>query len=126
GRGASGSAAASPVRGEASGGREADHTGVARSLPRRLRHAAVLAATALLVLAPAGSAAGYPRARACVYAAHSHRTMQRFERMVGRTLDCAVVFNNAAPNWHYWERPWFVSHNDPDLNWARWATAPHT
>jgi Glycosyl hydrolase family 26 len=86
----------------------------------------VLAATALVLLAPAGSAAGHPRARACVYAAHSHRTMQRFERMVGRTLDCAVVFNNAAPNWHYWERPWFVSHNDPDLNWARWATAPHT
>ena len=95
-----------------------------RSLPRRLRRTCALATVALLALAPAAGA--HARARACVYAAHRHSTMRQFERLVGRPLDCAVVFNNAAPDWGSWERPWFVTHGDPDLNWGRWATAPGT
>jgi hypothetical protein len=95
---------------------------VPRSLPRRLRCGCAVAAAALLALAPAAGA--QQRARACVYANHRHSTMHRFERLVGRPLDCAMVFNNAAPTWSSWERPWFVTHGDANLNWGRWATAP--
>lgn len=41
-------------------------------------------------------------------------------------MQCAVVFNDAAPDWTSWERPWFVAHGDPNLNWGRWATTPGT
>jgi hypothetical protein len=31
-----------------------------------------------------------------------------------------MVFNDAAPDWPAWERPWFATHRNPDLNWAVW------
>jgi hypothetical protein len=96
------------------------------SLPRRLRPA-VVACLALLVLAapaaPASAASSAPRSRACIYSAHSHATLAAFERLVHHRFSCAVVFNDASPDWKAWERPWFISHGDPDLNWGRWATA---
>src|SRR4051812_37978882 len=46
--------------------------------------------------------------------------------MVGRDIDCALVYNDASPDWAGWENPWFLHHPDPNLNWARWATAPGT
>jgi hypothetical protein len=72
------------------------------------------------------TASSAPRNRACVYTRHSHATLRAFERLVGHTFSCAVVFNDAAPDWRSWERPWFVGHPDKNLNWGRWATAPRT
>src|SRR4051794_35913861 len=46
--------------------------------------------------------------------------------MVGRDIDCALVYNDASPDWAGWENPWFLHHPDPNLNWAHWATAPGT
>ncbi|MGZ4201492.1 MAG: hypothetical protein ACXVRH_05500 [Thermoleophilaceae bacterium] len=62
--------------------------------------------------------------RVCAYSAHSVRQLQAFSRILGRDVDCAVVFNNASPDWAGWERPWFARNPQPDQNWRAWATAP--
>ena len=59
----------------------------------------------------------------CVYARHDVRSMTRFGQQVGRNFDCALVYNNAAPGWKDWAKPWFVVHGDPNFNWASWANA---
>jgi hypothetical protein len=41
-------------------------------------------------------------------------------------VNCAVVFNNASPDWAGWEKPWFTRHITPDQDWAKWATANGT
>ncbi len=62
--------------------------------------------------------------RVCAYSAHSIKQLSLFSRLVGRTIDCATVFDDAAPGWNAWERPWFVNYRHyPDHNWSRWATA---
>ncbi len=121
-----------PRPGQAGPVAPADGTGVALPLTQRLRRAAV-AGLALLVLTPAIADAARrdpptstPRNRACAYTKHSHATLKTFQRMVGHTFSCAVVFNDAAPDWRGWERPWFIHHGDKNLNWGKWATAPGT
>jgi hypothetical protein len=46
--------------------------------------------------------------------------------MVGRNFDCAMVYNNASPDWAGWENPWFLTGADANYNWASWAQAPGT
>lgn len=67
-----------------------------------------------------GSGASQAR-RVCAYSHHRIGDLAAFGRTIGRTIDCALVFNTAAPDWASWTRPWFVVHDDPDLNWARWV-----
>jgi hypothetical protein len=102
--------------------------------PLRLVQRGSLLAAAIAALAVTGSAparlggtwASRP-ARAsradCVYAANSVAVLSSFEELVRHRFDCALVFNNAAPDWANWEAPWFVSDPRPDFNWARWTTA---
>jgi Glycosyl hydrolase family 26 len=61
---------------------------------------------------------------ACVYSAHSVARLEAFGRMVHRTIDCALVYNDTSPDWAGWEDPWFLHHENPDHNWRTWATAP--
>jgi hypothetical protein len=74
---------------------------------------------------PPGSAASAPAGgdakRACFYGSVS--VMQQVGQQVGRTFDCALVFNDATPNWTGWEHPWFIGYYKPDFNWSAWATA---
>ena len=37
-----------------------------------------------------------------------------------------MVFNDAAPDWSGWERPWFTNRTYIDESWATWATTPGT
>jgi hypothetical protein len=62
----------------------------------------------------------------CIYAANDIGVLEGFERLVNRQFDCALVFNNAAADWPGWEKPWFLTNQDPRYNWATWATAPGT
>jgi Glycosyl hydrolase family 26 len=62
----------------------------------------------------------------CIYSANSISVLQSFERLVSRRFDCALVFNNASPDWASWERPWFLTQQDPTHSWGSWATAPGT
>jgi Glycosyl hydrolase family 26 len=75
--------------------------------------------------AGAGRGAGGGNAKAdCTYTANSVRVLRSFERMVNHTFDCALVYNNASPDWAGWEKPWFLTNQDPNYNWASWAAAP--
>ena len=80
--------------------------------------------------APAAPASGshaatapVARRQACVYTRHQIDALVAFGKLVGRNFNCAVVYNDAAPTWAGFEKPWFVVHSDPNLNWAKWATA---
>src|SRR5229473_388421 len=73
-------------------------------------------------LGSAGSMpAGGDAKRACFYGSVS--VMQHVGHQVGQTFDCALVFNDATPNWTGWEHPWFIGYYKPDFNWSAWATA---
>jgi len=100
-----------------------------------LRRPMLLSAAVLLLCATVLAASADARHRArrqpvpdtktvCAYGYHHVSIFQHFERLVGRDIDCALVYNDASPDWAGWENPWFIHHPDPDLNWARWATAP--
>src|SRR5690349_8225872 len=88
------------------------------------------ALTALILALSAAPATAAPvegnSKRNCVYAAHYISKMNALGAMVGHTYDCALVYNDASPDWAGWEMPWFVIHRNPDLNWANWKNAPGT
>ena len=85
--------------------------------------------------APSASAVAGPKAvsvrapvptdtkTACIYSHHSITALQQFGRLVGRDFTCALVYNNASPDWQGWESPWFTHQTMADSNWAAWATA---
>jgi hypothetical protein len=79
---------------------------------------------AILLLSTSSGTPRYAGKAPCLYASNSVRVLQTFERMVGRTFSCALVFNNAAPDWAGWESPWFLKESDPAYNWRLWARAP--
>jgi hypothetical protein len=81
--------------------------------------------------APSGRHTGPPligvnTKQSCAYSSHSVSKLAAFDRLVRRDTQCVIVFNNVSKNWRNWENPWFLGHNDPDHNWAAWATAPNT
>jgi hypothetical protein len=59
----------------------------------------------------------------CVYTQHRISGLNDFSALVGRTFDCAVVFNDTASTWSVWDQPWFLGGNDPDLRWGSWLRA---
>ena len=63
---------------------------------------------------------------ACVYTNHSISELDAFSAMVGRQMNCAMVYNDAVTTWQQWERPWFINDHVADNNWSGWATAPGT
>jgi hypothetical protein len=56
----------------------------------------------------------------CAYTNHSVGALDRLGSATGRPIECAVVFNNAAPTWGALVVPWFTTHADPDLDWGAW------
>ena len=95
------------------------------------RIASTMLAASALVLALAGCQHCSPVPQAdpfvgggtCLYSGHLIDRLDEFGEKVGRAIDCAVVFNNAAPTWAGLEMPWFVVHRDPNRNWAEWKNA---
>lgn len=59
----------------------------------------------------------------CLYSGHLIDRLGAFGEAIGRPIDCAMVFNNAAPTWDDLVTPWFVVHGDANLNWAEWKRA---
>src|SRR5919201_4420974 len=91
----------------------------------RLRLAALV--IVFMAVSATGAQAGtIGSKRACVYSAHSIATLAEFDNLVGRDIDCVLVYNNASPDWYGWETPWFIRHITPDHDWAAWATQPGT
>ena len=86
--------------------------------------AVIAACVAAVILLTGGSASGAER-RVCGYGGPISK-LTAFSRLAGREIDCAVVFNDAAATWQQWERPWFLYHVNPDLNYAKWQRADPT
>ena len=61
--------------------------------------------------------------RHCIYTEHRHSIFAEFTSLIGKEVDCALVFNDASTTWAYWAKPWFTTLPDPDLNWANWVAA---
>jgi hypothetical protein len=94
----------------------------------RWLHAGLAVGTAIgvtvgLVLGLAGGSIPDDSKADCASVGPSVSALSSFERLVGRGFDCAVVFNNASPDWSGWVSPWFLSDADP-YNWGRWVRAP--
>lgn len=90
--------------------------------------AAVLIAAGVstfLVSSSSGPQAGTGK-QVCLYSSHKLSQLQAFSHLTGRVINCAVVFNDASPDWRTWTQPWFLTHPpNPDVNWANWLrTAP--
>jgi hypothetical protein len=60
---------------------------------------------------------------ACIYPRQTISILDQLQQVVGRTYDCVIVYNDAAPDWNGWEQPWFTVQKDEDLNWANWVKA---
>ena len=74
--------------------------------------------------APKKATTVYDGSKFCVYSAHSINELNEFAAVLGRSVDCATIFNYSTPNWATWAAPWFLhSPNDPNVNWAGWAKA---
>jgi hypothetical protein len=72
----------------------------------------------VVLIATRGGAAG---PMPCAYANETRGGFARFEAVVGRRINCAMVFADAAPDWRSWEYPWFVYNRIPNENWTSFA-----
>jgi hypothetical protein len=59
----------------------------------------------------------------CAYSYHRVDQLSTLGAAVGHDFNCALVYNNASPDWANWEKPWFTIHGDPNFNWAHWKIA---
>lgn len=91
---------------------------------------AVLAATMIMSLTlPSAASAGAAASgaggaeTACAYTQHSISALNRFSTMVGRSIDCAVVFSDTTTTWPDWQQPWVLGGNNVDTQWAAWYRA---
>lgn len=75
---------------------------------------------------PSSGSGSASSAADCVYSANDIAVLESFERLVNRSFDCAMVFNNVATDWASWVQPWFVTNRNASGDWAGWATAPGT
>lgn len=82
----------------------------------------------LALVAPSAASATTPdlSKTACVYTNHSIAELDAFSAMVGRQMNCAMVYNDAVTTWQQWESPWFINDHIADNDWSAWATAPGT
>ena len=71
---------------------------------------------------PAGQGA-VGKARPCAYTADSISRLASFSDLVGEPITCAVVYNSSATTWAQLAEPWFLTGNNPDLRWDKWAAA---
>jgi hypothetical protein len=81
-------------------------------------------AVALTIAAPARAAIASNQKRVCVYSGHSLATLAAFDALVGRDVDCVMLFANSSATWADWESPWFLHATGVDDGWRSWATAP--
>jgi hypothetical protein len=102
------------------------HAHRARHRKRRPHRAHAMSATAPSTPAGAQALIGGNSKTDCVYAANSIQVLQAFDQMVNRNFECVLVYNDASPDWVGWEDPWFLTEQDPNYNWVKWATAPRT
>ena len=88
--------------------------------------AVVAAVATFVVLFVVGGSEPYSGKADCIYTSNNIQVLRSFEQLAGRRFDCVLVYNNNAPDWAGWERPWFVNDTEPQFDWSRWADARGT
>lgn len=84
----------------------------------------VAAAIALAIALTRSTSPGLDK-RVCAYSSHRVSVLEAFSHKIGRDVSCAVVFNDASLTWAQWASPWFLTHPNPDMNWANWLRSGH-
>ncbi len=87
---------------------------------------AVAVAAGLAALIASGRSEPFASRADCATVGATISGLYNFEQLADQTFHCVVVFNNAAPDWAGWVRPWFLTPSDRSLAWAAWATARGT
>jgi hypothetical protein len=67
-----------------------------------------------------------PSTLQCAYTGNSLSALAKLDLQLGKNLQCALVFANAAHTWAQWENPWFLASHDPDVQWDRWVAENST
>lgn len=68
---------------------------------------------------------GASRAAACIYPGATHADLTRFERQIGRKVNCVVEYSMSAPTWAQWADPWFIKNASQNANWAGFVRSGH-
>lgn len=58
--------------------------------------------------------------RPCAYTQHSIERLDSLGRLIDHDFDCALVFNDQAPDWYAWQHPWFTKSTEVDKDWTGW------
>ena len=66
-----------------------------------------------------------PAGRTCAYGGDTRSGLRAFDALVGIHVDCALVFDDAAPNWKAWDDPWFTNNPIANENWSSFAADAH-
>jgi hypothetical protein len=54
------------------------------------------------------------------------RSLAAFSSLVGRPVNCVVLFNDANPGWAQWTNPWFTHTSAGERDWAAWLKVDPT
>lgn len=86
----------------------------------------VVTATAVLLtrLTGAGGSSGDTKTT-CLYTRDDVQQLQQMQSKLGRPLNCAIVFNDAAQTWTQWTSAWFLHapSSKPQYQWPAWGQA---
>jgi Glycosyl hydrolase family 26 len=61
--------------------------------------------------------------KSCIYTRNSVAAIEEIGTLMGRSFDCASLYNNTAESWSDLETPWFVRSTDSDHAWPQWVRA---
>ena len=61
----------------------------------------------------------------CLYTRDDVQQLAQMQAKLGRPLNCAIVFNDAAQTWAQWTSPWFLHapSSQPQFQWPAWGQA---
>jgi hypothetical protein len=63
---------------------------------------------------------------ACVASDNHISMLDAFAQLTDTPINCAMVYNDSAPDWSSWVDPWFTNGNYSDLSWTSWVNTPGT
>ena len=59
----------------------------------------------------------------CIYTGSDISALTAFSKLAGRPVNCAVLYNDANPEWSQWVSPWFTHPKEGDAYWPQWIKA---